>query len=465
MCIILGMIESQITNPYHADYGDEEHLASAPFAGRKAAFARLYQQLTDTSRQSALVVLGSRHAGKTALLHAFNAAFSETFVCAYVPLRETALDTETDFILGLAQAATAALMEQGYSLNRLSDIEPPGDEPRLWFDTVFLPGVITTIRSPRQLVFLLDDADRLNPAIKGRLLPEDTFTFLHGIMQSNPEIGFALTLNTDSEHDIPTMQPLVTLNEIYRLTHLDDEETRWLLQEPPRGHYTVPDDCTAVIYKATGGAPALIQQFGYQLFRRWQVYPDLNVVTLDDVKSLTPKVYAYGEDDYRHLWSRLSLNERLVLTAISGLLYNDHLRRIDAGAIEGWLVETDYPMDVTSINASLRSLEYREVVMPTAAGLTLSAGMLQTWLLENARLNERANSLQAANAGVMAPPATWSHEDDEPLRRRPRLLSLLAIAAIIGVILAAVILVILSNTPIGETILNPQPTVTLLFGE
>jgi hypothetical protein len=456
------MTESAVLNPYHADYADEEQLASAPFAGRKAAFARLYQQLTDTVRQSALVVLGGRHIGKTALLYAFSAAFSETVVGVYVSLRETALDSETDFILGLAQAATAALFDQGYALSRLTDIEPPGDQPRLWLDTIFLPGAIATIHSPRQLVFLLDDADRLLPAIRGGLLPQDTFDFLHHLMQQHPQMGFALTLDTEFEHDIPAMQPLVSLNEVYRLTNLDEDETRWLLQEPARGCYSVPDDCALLIHNATGGAPALAQQFGYQLFRRWQVYPDLNVVTLEDVKALTIKVYAYGEDDYRYLWSRLTLNERLVLTSMSGLLYNDPLGRIDTSALESWLVETDYPMDVTSINAALRSLEYREIVLASGDGLTLNAGMLQTWLLDNARLNDRATPLKAPSGGVVAPPATWS--DDDVPRRRPRLLSLLAIAAIIGIILAAIILVILSNTPVGNIILNPQPTVTLAGG-
>lgn len=457
------MIQSDVPNPYHPDYADEERLASAPFAGRKAAFARMYQQLTETARQSALVVLGGRHLGKTALLYAFGAAFRETLVGAFVPLREIRLDSETEFILGLAQAATAALLDQGYSLSRLTDMEPPGDQPRLWFDEVFLPGVIHTIRDSRQLVFLLDDADRLLPAIRGNLLPQDTFAFLHGLMQRHTEIGWTLTLDTEYEHDIPMMHPLVSLNEVFRLTNLEEPETRWLVQEPARGYYTVPDDCALAIHTTVGGSPALAQQFGFQLFRRWQLYPELNVVTLDDVKSLTPKIYAYGEDDYRYLWSRLTLNERLVLTAISGLLYADPIGRLDSSAIEDWLVETDYPMDVTSINAALRSLEYREIVRTTAAGLTLSASMLQTWLLENARLNDRAAPLKTPNAGVIAPPATWN-EDDEPPRRRPALLTLLAVAVIIGIILAAIILVILSNTPVGDVILNPQPTVTLSFG-
>lgn len=456
------MTDNDVLNPYQSDFTDEDHLSEVSFAGRKMAFSRLYHQLTDPARQHALLFLGRRRVGKTAFLYAFDSTFSDSFVCAYVPLREISLDSTTDLMLGMAQAATAALIERGYILNRLNNIEPPGEQPRTWFTKVFLPTILSAVRAPRQLVFLLDDAERLIPAIRGGLLPEDTFVFFHNLMKHFQQVGFALTFDTEYEHDIAALEPLVTLNDVYRLTNLDEEDTRWLLQDPVQGYYTVPDDVAAAVYRATGGAPALVEQFGYQLFRRWEINPDLNVVTVDDIKSLLPKVYSYAEEDYRYLWSRLTLNERLVLTAISGLIYNDPLGRIDPAAIEAWLVETDYPMDITSINAALRSLEYREVVQPTPNGLMLTAEMLQAWLLENARLNERAAPVQAPSAGVVAPPATW-HEEEMP-RRRPRLLTLLAVAAIIGIILAAVVLVILSNTPAGEAILNPQPTVTLVGG-
>jgi hypothetical protein len=456
------MAENEILNPYHADYTDDAHSPDAPFAGRKMALARLHHMLTDPARDHAMAVSGRRHVGKTAFLYAVISNFSDSFVGAYVPLREVSLDSETDFVLALAQAATAALLEGGFTLSRLQEIEPPDDQPRAWLEKVFLPGILVAIRSQRQLVFLLDDADRLLPAVKGRLLPEDTFAYLHDLMLRFPQIGFTLTLDSEAEHEVALMQPLVNLNDVYRLTNLTDDETRWLLQDPSQGFYTVPDNCAWAVYKATGGAPSLVEQFGYQLFRRWQLYPDLNVVTLEDIKELTPKVYSYGEDDFRHLWGRLSLNERLVLTAISGLLYGDPLRRMDAAAIESWLVDTDYPMDITSINAALRSLEYREVVQATAEGLSLTAEMLQAWLLENARLGERAAPVQAAPIASTAS-YTSARKSEAPRRSSP--VPLVAVAAIIGVILIVIVLVVLSNSPVGETPVDPQPTFTLADGQ
>ena len=90
--------------------------------------------------------------------------------------------------------------------------------------------------------------------------------------------------------------------------------------------------------------------------------------TLEDVKALTSTIYLYNEADYRVLWDHLGANERLVLTAMSDLLYNDPLGRMDAQAIQSWLVETDFPLDMTAINATLRSLEYREILTRRLTG-------------------------------------------------------------------------------------------------
>ena len=70
------------------------------------------------------------------------------------------------------------------------------------------------------------------------------------------------------------------------------------------------------------------------------------------------------------------------------VLYDDPLNTIDTARIEGWLVETDYPLDPTAINAALRSLEYAEIVHSTPNGLVITTGMMQTWLLAHARLGQ-----------------------------------------------------------------------------
>ena len=442
-------------NPYHAGYGDADGLASAPFAGRKDAFARLYARMTDPVNTGAILFLGRQHAGKTALLRNTNAIFKETAVGVYIPMREITADTESHWLLALAQTMTTTLVEGGFTLSRLSQLDPLGDQPRDWLEVTFLPQILGAVK--RKLLILIDDANHLQTAVRTGKLPADTFSYLHSLTKKYEDLHLALALDSDYEDDIDAFAPLVMPNDVLRLSNLAPDETQWLLQAPVRGVYSVPDEVAQTIHRVVGGAPGLVQHFGYELFKRWETYPELNVFTLEDVKALTPTVYLYNEPDYRALWERLTVNERLVLTAISDLAYNDPLGRIEATGIQNWLVETDFPLDVTAINATLRSLEYREILHPTPVGIALGASILQSWLLENARLGRRtapmipaAESLTPASA---RPPGLAG-------LATPRVLRTLAIIFVVLVI-ANLLAYAWVNGGTPSVPPNIEPTITL----
>jgi hypothetical protein len=265
-------------------------------------------------------------------------------------------------------------------------------------------------------------------------------------------------MDAEFEADIEDFAPLVVPKDVVRLANLTLDESQWLLQAPPRGLYAVPDECALAVHRLVGGAPGLVQHFGYLFFLRWETYPELNVFTLEDVKALTSTIYLYNEADYRVLWEHLTANERLVLTAMSDLLYSDPLGRMDAQAIQSWLVETDFPLDMTAINATLRSLEYREVLQPTPEGISLSASLMQSWLLENARLGRRTAQLVSA-----APTTTITADEELPTRRfrvTPRLLRILTVILIVLVI-ANIVAYAWVNSGSPSVPPNIEPTVTL----
>ncbi len=373
-----------MVNPYHASYADDQAAASAPFAGRQDAFARLYARLFDPASTSAILFIGRRHSGKTVLLHNAAAVFKESALGVHVPLRQTALDKESVWLLALAQTITAELVRQGYTVSRLSQLESPGDDMRHWLEVTFLPQILGAVR--RKLLIMLDDVDQLLLALRDGRLPADTFTYLLSLSQKTTPLYFAATITMEFEDDLDDLAPLIVPGDVLRLPNLAPDETKWLLQAPVQGLYAVPDECTLAVQRAVGGAPGLVQHFGYQFFKRWEATPELNVFTLEDVKAVTPSVYLYNEADYRDRWERLTDNERTVLTAISRRLYDDPLGRIDAATLQAWLVDTDFPLDLTAINATLRSLEYGEILQPTPTGIALTADLMQSWLLENARL-------------------------------------------------------------------------------
>jgi hypothetical protein len=436
------MDSETISNPYRQNVGDNYWLA--PFAGRKTAFARLHQQLADTTTNEAVAYVGRRHIGKTALLRHFDTVFDDTYVGIYIPMAQTPVDNEADWLLALAQAATAVIVERGFTLSRLADIEPPAADHRAWLSNVFMPEIFGVIRHHRRLVFLLDDAERLLEAITSGRLPGDSFAYLHSLLDQYPQLGFALTVDASREGDLAHMSPLVRLTGVYRLTNLSADETAWLLQEPVTGIYTVPNETAAAVQRATGGTPVLVQLFGDAFFKRWEVLPELNVMTVDDVKAVTPSVNSRADGMLRELWTGFTVNEQLVLSAVSSLAYSDPLGKIDTPTIESWLVETDYPMDATGVNAALRSLEYHEILSLTGGKVTINAGLIQSWLIENARLTTPVQT---------APP-----EPAPPKSRRVQVLVIALIVLIIGLI----VVISLTSAPETRTAAPAAPTVTLV---
>jgi len=125
-----------------------------------------------------------------------------------------------------------------------------------------------------------------------------------------------------------------------------------------------------------------------------------------------------------------------VLTAISGLTYDDPLTSAAPSAIQTWLVETDYPLETTSIRSAIRGLEYAQLVETNEGKLRISSSLFQRWLLENAR------------------PETTTASASQP---RWRLV--LAAAVILGLLVAGLLLLGQATRPAAE---SAAPTITLL---
>lgn len=433
-----------LPNPYDGD--------PLPFAGRRTAYARLHQRLMDPEQASTVVFLGRKGIGKTVLLQNFERDFDETFIGAYSALTADDVASETGWWLLLAQAITAAISQRDLTLLRLAAISPPEDDARAWFQTIFLAEILAIIRGHRRLVLLLDDAECLMDALESGQVAPESITFLRDLMRETPQLGLALALDAAYEGELARLSPLVKPTDVLRLTSLLPGEATELLQKPVRGLYNVPDETAAAINRATGGDPRLVQAFGRRLWWRWQSEPGLNVMTVDDVRTVTPLVYADVDDLLSEYWSGLNTNEQLVLTAFGSLRYDDPLLKIDGSALQNWLIETDFPLDTTAVNVALRSLEYQEIIAQHADGLQLVGELWQTWLVERARTS-----------------------GDFPGRLRPRTQARAAAAertrnlrfllTVIALVIAAVLLfafLLQSNRDTGSESAPTAPTATLV---
>lgn len=427
-----------IQNPYNPFSPTLPDGRLTAFVGREAIYARLHQYITDSRGAYALLAVGGASSGKTALLLNAPEIFNENVLPVYIALKEQTITSEGALLRLLYRAISGVLVLRGFTLTRLT---PPPEEDELlrdWLSTSGIPEIASIVRSHRHVVLLLDDAEVLLDALEKEHLAPDTAVFLHHLIQ-NPQLSMMLTLHTDHEARIPLLRPLVDQSSVIQLAALTLDKTADLLRQPVQGLYTLDDGSVTAVYEATGGKPPLVQAFGEQFFAAWQGNPTVTNIQSEMVTLLTPKVLERSKSYFRDQWRRLNSNERLALTALSGTIFDDPLLKpIKAEHLAAWLVKTDYPLDTTTINAAIRALEYADILKLEQGGITLTAGMMTRWLLENARLSEPLEQIQ-----------------------RRRLLLWIGAGSAAAVMLL-VLLIALSSTPAPLPENTPQPTVTLI---
>lgn len=417
-------------NPYRAD-------PTAPFAGRQKAFEHLYERLTSPTGTRGCAMLGRQSIGKTSLLLHFYDTFDDNFVGVYLPLQRLAPRDDHDLLRALAAGATAALVERNLSIARLADLKPDESNLRAWFGDTYLPELFTVLRR-RRLVYLLDDAGWLLRNVDEGRLSEDLFSYLNGLVKTEHGLGFVLALDARYEDDLQRLSPLVGLTDAFRLENLQEADAIWLMREPVRGQYFINDEGVSAAYRATGGRPHLLQRLGAQIYKLWESGDGDRTLTAEDVKTASATVYRESRGEFEAEWKTRSRNERLVLTALTSLILSDPLTPITAEAIEGWLIESDYPLDMTTIRAALRGLEYDEILESEAGGWRIRTGLMQNWLLDHARLDSVTRG-----------------SDNRLLRW--------AAVAILILLVAALALIVSQGGGAGQLVVSsPVPTVTLV---
>lgn len=423
-------------NPYRPLPDSDEPTA---FAGRREAFARLYQHLKDPTSTGAMIFTGWPMVGKTTFLRQFDSVFDDSMIGVYVsPLN---IKNEDDLLRTLIASTVRVLAGRDFTLARVPETPTDVEDWRAWLTETWLPEIKSAIRHHRQITWLIDDAQMLNE------LDRDIFTYLNDLLANQPRLKLVLAIDIEYETALNHMNVLVKPTQVIRLMHLTYAETNSLLCEPVRDIYTLTDDALSEVYRLTGGQPQWVQRTGFHIFRQHHN----TLITETDIKAIVPVVYSQSYAELEALWKKMAENERLVLSAVSNLLYADPLRSLDNTVIATWLVETDYPMDETAVNAAIRSLEYSELLSLTGRELSeirVSAGLFERWLIENARtyITEQRRS------GGKTPTVTAIGIPNRQM---------LIITVIIAVLLLAMAVLAASGSPppVSST---PRPTVTLV---
>jgi len=405
-----------------------------PFAGRHDVFAQMQQYLIDPSDRHALLIIGRDGMGKTSILQQFAYVLEDNVIPCYVSMSD--MDFE-DWLFALIEQTNQALAQSSFTISRLPQLAEKEGTLRDWFLQEYLPEVNKLIRSHRRVVWLMDDVEYLLDAMKNNRLPEDILAFLYAFLQANLQFGIVLTLDEDNEARVNELVPLVDVGIFQRLSPLSVDETADLMKQ---FGLTIEPDGIEHIHNLTDGYPRILQYMGEVL------QPSRHMtISKVEVDAVVTSVYQQSHETYRNLWQNsLSQNERLVLTAISGLLYDDPLADLTTQRIEKWLLETDYPLDMTAVNAGIRGLEYRELVFGGMTNMRIRAGLFQRWLIEHARMDE------------VNPAVAKSNAVDEGVS-----ISRNGILMIIGLAIAIVVVVAVFQQSNQTNVPDVQPTVTI----
>jgi len=393
-----------------------------PFAGRDALYARLQQQILDQPQRQAIVFTGQDGMGKTALLQHFTHTFHDPILSVYFPLGELNWTDEEAWIRLLRTATAQLLLEHNYSMSRLPERTAPDEESKppplaAWFREEYLPEILAILRSHRRLVWLFDDAENL-----WENLPAEHLTYLHDLLAEQEQLSIILTLNSRHEDELSKLQPLVNPVFTERLHPLEREEVEKFFKEiaPALSEAQINQ-----IYENSAGFPTLVQRYAEGMTK-----PGAQLTSVDDA------VYSASTEEFRGRWLLLTQDERFVLTACAGLLYDDPTQPTTAERIERWLVETDYPLDTTTIYAALRGLDYQHLVQQRAEGhLEIVGKLFQRWLLEHARLGD-------GSAEGMGSHLSWQ-------------------LIVIGILLVALVIAAVALVPPLVNVPEAVPTVTL----
>lgn len=350
------------------------------FVGREGTLAWIRQHLADPINTPVPAFIGRDGIGKTALLKQFAGVHQEaSFVGVYINCRAHDISHEMDWLIVLYQALRDHVKPLGVGVDvpNFADLTDDAEDFKAWFKDDYLPKILRRMESGGRLIFLIDNAEILVETMMRDTLAEDYFAYLNDLRSAR--CGVAFTIHIEYENRLELFYTIVQDSEQFvRLNSLTFEQTQTLLDKT---YHMIDAEAIDAIYKASGGEPRFTKAFGAYL-------PPDTPIDNAKVKSVTRNIYDNHRMVFRKLWGELTDDERLVMLAIGNMLYDDPLRTISAEQIERWLGETEHGLELTTIHASIRGLEYRELLAGDARNeLTLRVGLMLPWILEQNTLS------------------------------------------------------------------------------
>jgi hypothetical protein len=436
---------SAIPNPYNPL---EPTADPAAFYGGAEVFAFFRQQLVGTAHERALVLIGRRGLGKSAVLHQLVYQVDEHYVPCVVSLAGADLSSEETWLRALANDIHAALDRAGVSTYRLPEWPDSSETPinaREWFRATYLEVALAALRI-RHLLLAFDDAHLLLDAVDRGTLPEDTLHLLRDLLVTHERLDMVFALDAAYENRVLGVELLNDPTLHFRLAELALPEAERLVREPVAALWVYAAGVVEEILAWAGGHPFLLHSICRLLFRRSEERGHDAPITENDLSAIRAAALDQADEIFEPLWNSLTPNERLTMTALARLDELEPGQPVSFEMLFGWLTGAGYEINKTQLAAALRGLDYNGLAQAGADHYRLPVRLAADWV-----------QTRAAATGVTEPAA--------PRRDWNRLvpvLGLIAAVLVVGIIGLAALGGVFEGDEDNEQPIQPTaPTATL----
>jgi hypothetical protein len=377
---MLTETETFVVNPYIAGSPIKD---SAMFFGREDVYAWIRQHLRGKYQDNVIVLYGERRSGKTSVLYQMKERLGdERYVPVLLDLQGMELEGMDGFLWGVARKIVLRLrgMKEMRPLDRpvRRDFE---DNPRDYFETVFLPPIISRL-GERRLLLMFDEANRLEEKVLSKDLSADVFDYLRSLIQHLSQVEFIFSIGNRVEETGASSQ-LFNLAVYRKISFLDQDFAEDLISRPIAEYYSYTRPAIDRILELTSGQPYYTQLLCHNLFSRWTQYRP-EQLDVADVEAVLADVIEQATPNLQFVWDDSKPAEQAVLAALA-----DMMPRYKAGVMRRNLDRrlrraSLYP-PAGEVTTGLKTLFERDVI-DSQEPYQFRVEILQRWLTEFKRL-------------------------------------------------------------------------------
>jgi len=365
-----------VPNPYVA--GTPLEAGSPLFFGREDLFNFIEENLNAAHRNN-LVLIGQRRTGKSSLLKQLPLRLGEKYLPVYLDGQSIALDPGLPaFFSNLAMEISFALQERGFIIEQ-PDLYEFNERPAYSFEHDYLRRVLKAI-DDRYLVFLLDEFEELESAVKRGNLDASVFGFLRHLIQHEARLS-VIFCGTHRIEELATDYWSVLFNiSLYKhIGFLEYDEAVRLIQEPVAAYGMCYDDLALdKIWRITTGHPYFLQLLCHSLVNLHN-RANRSYITVSDVNTALSEILSSGEAHFVYLWNESSQTERQVLTALSRIM--TLTGQVMPVQVEDYLNERGIPLGRRVIAETLHHLTLRDILAVQVESQSTGIAGTYSWRL------------------------------------------------------------------------------------